>query len=101
MPKEKNIFRLKDVSFSYNGKKIIDGLSLDVRPGEIVGILGPNGAGKTTLLKLMMKMCAPEKGEICLLEKNISACSFTDMARAVSWVPQESYSVFAYSVQYT
>lgn len=47
------ILRVKDLQKSYNGKKAVDGISFEVKRGEIFGILGPNGAGKTTTLEMI------------------------------------------------
>ena len=44
----------------------VDGISLKVRPGEIVGVLGPNGAGKTTLLRMLATLLKPTSGEVYL-----------------------------------
>ena len=48
----------------------VDGISLEVRPSEIVGILGPNGAGKTTLLRMLATLLKPTSGEVFILDKN-------------------------------
>ena len=60
------MIELKNISFSYYGKKILDGITLDIREGELCGIIGPNGCGKTTLIRLLSRMTSPEGGEIKL-----------------------------------
>ncbi|MCR4997203.1 MAG: ABC transporter ATP-binding protein [Butyrivibrio sp.] len=57
---------------SYNGRKVVDNISLDVDKGDIVGLIGPNGAGKSTTMKMIMKLISKDSGEIELGEgKNI------------------------------
>lgn len=57
------------IDFSYEeSNQILKGLSLEVQPGEVVGIVGKNGCGKTTLMKLFTKLCVPQKGEILIDE---------------------------------
>ncbi|NUW34554.1 ABC transporter ATP-binding protein [Nonomuraea sp. SMC257] len=55
-----------NVSFAYTGSAglVLDGLSLDIRPGEILGIVGRNGAGKSTLIKLLAGLYSPTRGHI-------------------------------------
>ena len=47
-------FELQGVGFSFDGKKVIDGVSLSLAPGKFYGVVGPNGCGKTTLLSLIL-----------------------------------------------
>ena len=59
------MIQIQNTSLSYNGKdKAVDGISLDVRDGEIFGFLGPNGAGKTTTIKLITGILSPDEGDV-------------------------------------
>jgi ABC-2 type transport system ATP-binding protein len=55
-----------DVSKRYGVRRAIDGVSLAVRAGEVVGLLGPNGAGKTTLLSMLATILAPDAGQVSI-----------------------------------
>ena len=56
--------RLRNVSFSYGGANVLEDVSLQIQPGERIGLLGRNGAGKSTLLKLLQGQLQPDQGEI-------------------------------------
>ncbi len=60
----KNILEVKGLSKSFGPKKAVDGVSLTVAPGEVMGLLGPNGAGKTTAIRMIMGIMVPDRGEI-------------------------------------
>ena len=51
---------------SFNGRKALDGVSLEVREGEVLGLLGPNGAGKSTLVRTIMGRVTPNAGEVVI-----------------------------------
>lgn len=53
-----------DLSFSYGPKKALDGVSLQVQPGQFCALLGPNGAGKSTLVSLLTRLLVAPSGEI-------------------------------------
>lgn len=59
--------RLASLSRSFSGRRVVDGLDLEVARGEIMGFLGPNGAGKTTVMNMVMGLLEPDAGEITLL----------------------------------
>ncbi|KJS12394.1 MAG: ABC transporter [Desulfotomaculum sp. BICA1-6] len=60
------VIELNNVRFTYGCHPVLDGVSLQVTAGEIVGITGPNGAGKTTLLHLIVGLVRPQSGELKL-----------------------------------
>ncbi|HEX7140401.1 MAG TPA: ABC transporter ATP-binding protein [Vicinamibacterales bacterium] len=88
-----------NVSFAYDrrGRTIVDGISLSVNSGTIVGLLGPNGAGKTTLLRLLTGTLAPTAGQITFQGTPLARLSRRQIARHIAVVPQETYSTFDYS----
>jgi lipopolysaccharide export system ATP-binding protein len=55
---------VKELEKTYGGRKVVSGLSFDVKQGEIVGLLGPNGAGKTTAFYMTVGLIRPEKGAV-------------------------------------
>lgn len=74
--------------------KIIQGISLEVNSGEVVGLLGPNGAGKTTTFYMICGLIAPSGGRVLLDEKDITKEALNKRARlGIGYLPQES-SVF-------
>ncbi len=54
------------LTYSYRDHLVLDGATISIRPGEILGILGPNGCGKTTMLKNLNRNLSPESGAILL-----------------------------------
>ena len=65
-PERKHLLELRDLSLSFGGLKVIDGLDLHVDEHEIVSVIGPNGAGKTTLFNLVTGAYRPDAGDILL-----------------------------------
>jgi ABC-2 type transport system ATP-binding protein len=61
------IARLDDLTKFYGTQRGIEGLSLEVRAGEVLGFLGPNGAGKTTTIRLMLDFLRPTRGRVSIL----------------------------------
>jgi len=58
------LLEVKDVSIQFGGLKVIEGMNLSIRSGELVGLIGPNGAGKTTAFNLISGIYKPTRGEI-------------------------------------
>jgi ABC-2 type transport system ATP-binding protein len=61
------LLSLRDVRKRFDDRLAVDGVSLDLMPGEIFGLLGPNGAGKTTLLRMAVDLLRPDEGTVTLL----------------------------------
>ncbi|MEM2049876.1 MAG: ABC transporter ATP-binding protein [Thermoproteota archaeon] len=80
---------LKNVHFDYDGNTVFQGLSLQVKPGEIVAIVGPTGAGKTTLTNLILRLYDPKAGEVLIDDHNVKEFSFKSLRKQVALVPQE------------
>jgi lipopolysaccharide export system ATP-binding protein len=79
---------------AYRKRTVVDGVSLEIRQGEIVGLLGPNGAGKTTVFYMIVGLERPDGGRILLDSKDIARLPMYLRARnGISYLPQEA-SVF-------
>src|SRR5262245_1644849 len=89
----------RHVSFAYErqARRVVDGVSLEVRRGAIVGLLGPNGSGKTTMLRLLSGTLAPTGGQVTLDGVALGTVPRRDLARRIAVVPQETHSAFAFS----
>jgi lipopolysaccharide export system ATP-binding protein len=82
------------VSKSYNGRRVVNRVNLDVKGGEVIGLLGPNGAGKTTTFHMMVGLVQPDEGQVILNDEDLTDAPIYQRARAgISYLPQES-SVF-------
>lgn len=83
-----------EISKSYNGRKVVDNVSVRVEQGEVVGLLGPNGAGKTTSFYITVGLINPESGDVLLDGEPITTLPMFQRARrGISYLPQEA-SVF-------
>ncbi len=79
---------------SFQGRTVVNGVSLSIHPGEVVGLLGPNGAGKTTSFHLILGLLPPSKGKVYLDGRNITDLPMYLRARhGIGYLPQEA-SIF-------
>jgi lipopolysaccharide export system ATP-binding protein len=84
----------KRLEKSYRGRKIVRGISLQVRQGEVVGLLGPNGAGKTTTFYMVVGLVRPDQGRVLLDGADITRMPMFRRAKnGIGYLPQEP-SVF-------
>jgi len=83
-----------ELSKSYRGRKVVDSVSLQISPGEVVGLLGPNGAGKTTTFHLLVGLTRPDSGRVMLNGTDLTSFPMYLRARnGLGYLPQEP-SVF-------
>ena len=75
---------------SYGSRRVVNGLSLRVEPGEVVGLLGPNGAGKTTAFFMIIGLVRPDSGTVFFDGTEITHLPIYQRARlGLGYLPQE------------
>ncbi|HIH21229.1 MAG TPA: ABC transporter ATP-binding protein [Candidatus Diapherotrites archaeon] len=80
---------IQNLHAGYNGMQVLQGISLQVRAGEITAIIGPNGAGKSTLLKSIFNQCEIYSGKITFKDKDITRFPTHELIlEGISYVPQ-------------
>lgn len=89
-----SVLKAVSVAKSYGGRRVVNGISLEVKGGEVVGLLGPNGAGKTTTFHMMVGLVRPEDGRVFMNDEDLTSAPIHKRAQAgISYLPQDS-SVF-------
>lgn len=85
---------VRSIAKNYGGKRVVDGLSFQVRRGEIVGLLGPNGAGKTTAFYMTVGLIRPDAGQVIFQDVDVTHSPMHQRARmGMGYLAQEP-SVF-------
>lgn len=88
------LVELKDIVKSYKGRTVVDHVSMNVKPGEIVGLLGPNGAGKTTTFYSVIGLIRPDEGAVLFKGSDVTKLPMYQRARiGMGYLAQEP-SVF-------
>ena len=91
---QERVLAARGLEKAYKGRRVVSGVDLVVRSGQVVGLLGPNGAGKTTTFHLVVGLIQPDRGRILLDEHDLTDLPLSARARAgISYLPQEQ-SVF-------
>lgn len=90
---------LENISFSIDGKSIIQDISLDLNTGEFVGLLGPNGSGKSTLLKTIYRAYEKDAGTMLIDGEDLDKKSNKEVAQKIAVVSQEFDYGFEFSVE--
>ena len=80
----------REVSWDVGGRRIVDGVTLDVTPGTVVGLLGPNGSGKSSLLRLLAGTRTPTSGQVLLDGDDLRRVRRRDVARRIAVVEQHA-----------
>ena len=81
------LLEIKNLSKTFDTKKVLTDVSLTVSGGKIIGLLGKNGAGKTTLIKLINDLLTPSSGEILINGRKVGV----DSKKIISYLPERTY----------
>lgn len=96
-----NAIKIDHLNWSYEEKKILNDITLDIQRGLFTGIIGPNGSGKTTMAKLISKLLKTEKHTIFINQDDLSEIKIAELAKTMAMVPQSSsitYDLTAYEI---
>jgi lipopolysaccharide export system ATP-binding protein len=89
-----SLLRTEKLVKEYHRRRVVNGVSINVEPGEIVGLLGPNGAGKTTTFNIVVGVVRPDEGEVFLQDQDVTRRAMHQRARlGIGYLTQEP-SVF-------
>ena len=89
-----SLLEAKGLAKAYKKRRVVNGVTISVSPGEVVGLLGPNGAGKTTSFNMIVGLVRPDEGEVLFEGKSIGALPMHQRARrGIGYLTQEP-SVF-------
>ena len=93
------MLEVKDLSFAYGNKRILNGVSLSAEGGEFVSVLGGNGVGKSTLFKCILGILPGYSGTVTVDGRDTRAMTVRELAQRIAYIPQMSASAFNYSVE--
>jgi len=79
---------MQEATLSYGDKKVVEDITFQVMPGEMVGIVGPNGSGKSTIIKALSRVIAPHSGRVLINNRDIAHIPRKELSLLVSVVPQ-------------
>ncbi|MFB6111937.1 MAG: heme ABC transporter ATP-binding protein [Halobacteriaceae archaeon] len=88
-----------ELRVGYGDETVLDGISLTVEAGELVGLVGPNGAGKTTLVRTLLGALEPDAGTVELAGAPVSSLSSRAASQRVAAVPQSASLTFSFTVR--
>src|SRR5215204_4941195 len=81
----------RDVTFAYNGRQVLDGISAVIEPGQTVALVGATGSGKSTLISLLPRLHDPEPGTVFIDGTDVREIPFAVLRGAIGFVPQEPF----------
>ena len=79
---------IQAITLAYGNKKVVEGVTFEVMPGEVVGLVGPNGSGKSTIIKALSRVITPYAGTVLINGRNISRIPRSELSLMISVVPQ-------------
>ena len=93
-----SVLRAEGVRYLIGPACLLDGVDLELRPGELVGLIGPNGAGKSTLLRNLIGYLRPTEGRVVLEGRSIESYSARERAKRISYLSQYGPDQFPFPV---
>ena len=91
----------RDLACAYDGRRVLEELSLAVQAGEVLALIGPNGVGKTTLLRALARLLRPHQGVVLLMNRDLWHISPRDAARQLALAPQTDGTSWPLTVEQT
>lgn len=91
------ILEVASLDCGYGSRRVLEGLTFSIEPGEVVALLGPNGSGKSTLLKTLSHTLRPLAGQVTVEGRNLASLGCVELAQRVAYVPQEEDVRFPFS----
>ena len=92
------LFKVKNISFSYDDEEIFSDISFSIDGGDVLCILGPNGTGKTTLIKCLNGLHEIGSGEILINGEDMKKLSFREISKHIGYIPQSHVPSFPFKV---
>jgi len=83
------VFQLSGVSKDYAGRRVIEGLDLEIRGGATTALIGPSGCGKSTILRLLIGLLRPDAGRVLFAGREVTAASAPALRRRMGYVIQD------------
>jgi iron complex transport system ATP-binding protein len=90
---------VENLSVEIEGKRLVDAVLFDLKPGEFVGLVGPNGSGKSSLLRAIYRVLKPHAGRVVHLGDDVWKVSARDAAKRTAVVAQERMGEFDFTVR--
>ena len=82
------MLEINNLVAGYGERRVLSGISLTLKNGELTSVIGPNGSGKSTLLKAIIGVVQSSSGEIISGDRNLLSLSYRERARKLSYLPQ-------------
>ncbi len=92
------MIEVRSIFFRYHQEWVLQDISFRIEKGEFIAVIGPNGSGKTSLLKILYRLLAPQQGEVFLGGVPLYQIARQEIAKRIAVVPQETHSLFPFSV---
>ena len=88
---------MQNITLGYGHRAVVEEITFDAKPGEMIGLVGPNGSGKSTILKAISRVITPWQGKVLINGSDIAGISRRELARLISTVPQMPVLPSAYT----